>query len=397
MIPRPEKPAWKGPFVDGITQSIMQRFIRCPFQFYLYAYCGLEDPKPPSPNLAWGDTLHKGLEHLVQGDTLEYSLKQMDEYRSKNYPRAPNTFKFTTEAMLKLYQEKAIPVFEPWGKLNTEVHIDSMREFLSYRFASMHAIRHALFANTPVTSECLPVYLTHSLTSSSNSNSPPLTLSERSAYIYPHVESVRIKGKADIVTADLTLPLKVLGDHKAKGKNASDAETTKKELGEDMQMNLYAFMFDSIENWIYDLILMPEDQPRTPPQRAGETAAEWTDRIFNTHKDVMNGFPIRTCYGKWLNQVPFFQSKEENLRYVEQTIVPIIYQMIDWWHVVTSPDFDPNETCWYNSVFYRAPIRTFNPAHTFKYECSYHAVLIGKADYDSLVPVKSFFSELETK
>lgn len=376
MIPRPEKPAWKGPFVDGITQSIMQRFIRCPFQFYLYAFCGLEDPKPLNVNLIWGDTLHKGLEHLVRGDPLDYSLKQMDDYRAKNYPRAPNTFKFTTEAMLKLYQEKAMPVLAPWGKLDTEVHIDGMREFLSYRFASMDAIRHALFAYNPEAVH---------------------PLNDRAAYIYPHVESVRVKGKADIVSADRTQPLQVLGDHKAKGKNASDPETTKKELGEDTQMNLYAYMFDSIPNWIYDLILMPEDQPRTPAQRAGESGAEWTERIFNTHKDVMNGFPIRTCYGKWLNQVPFYQPKEDNERFIAQTVVPIIYQMIDWWNLVTHPDFNPNESCWYNSIFYRYPIRSFNPAQTFKYECSYHAVLIGKADYSSLVPVKSFFSELETK
>ena len=53
--------AWKGPLEGGITQSLLTKFLECPYRFYLYAGLGLEQPGEPEPNLIWGDICHKGL------------------------------------------------------------------------------------------------------------------------------------------------------------------------------------------------------------------------------------------------------------------------------------------------------------------------------------------------
>ena len=54
-------PLWKGPVIDGITQSMIGKFIQCPYRFYLYAILGKVDNKPLPDNLIWGDVTIKVL------------------------------------------------------------------------------------------------------------------------------------------------------------------------------------------------------------------------------------------------------------------------------------------------------------------------------------------------
>ena len=65
-LPKPDKPAWAGPLVGGLTQSIINRYLDCPFRFYLYAVLGLEDPAPDKANLMWGSICHYGLEQIIK-------------------------------------------------------------------------------------------------------------------------------------------------------------------------------------------------------------------------------------------------------------------------------------------------------------------------------------------
>jgi hypothetical protein len=68
----------------------------------LYAYCGLRENKPPHENLAWGDILHKGLEHLIRGDSLVVAVAAMREYQALHYT-VDETYQHSTAQMLKLY------------------------------------------------------------------------------------------------------------------------------------------------------------------------------------------------------------------------------------------------------------------------------------------------------
>lgn len=350
MIIHPPKPAWSGPYEGGITQSLITRFLECPFRFYLYAYCGLEEPKQLDERLIWGDTIHKGLEHYIRGDSLETALTHMLDYQHTHYPRAPATFQYTTRNMLRLYP---IDKIRAWGKVLTEQEIDQKININHKRYDPSHPDR----------------------------------------YYDNLYDDVRMRGKVDMLAEDLTR----FGDHKGKGKNAGDPSTVKAELGTDTQMNMYAYAFNCIEHWIYDLILIPEDQPRTPAQRVGETPEEWADRIFNTHKDISSGFPIKQQPAKWINQVPHFQPKQEIIDHMNFTVKPLMQRICDWWEHVNQPNFDPNNPEFYNAIFYRSPVRLFDPAKTRSFKCNYHSYLTGQTDFASLTPIKGFYTELSNE
>lgn len=350
----PDKPAWAGPYEGGITQSLMTKFRACPFRFYLYAYCGLKEAQPLDNRLVWGDTLHKGLEHLIRGDSYELANSRMKMYLDARYPRAPRTYRATTALMLKLYQETVMHNLTAWAPLETEVHLEDR---ISFKFKSVSS-------STSIKQEVVHTY-----------------------------ENVLLRGKCDITNSQRTL----LGDHKGKGTAWSSPETVRSELGQDVQMNLYAHLLGGVKDWLYDLILIPEYGYRVPTPRAGETPEEFADRIFYHHKDTVNNFPIANSWGHWINQVPYHQPDDERNKFMRKTIHPIIAQMVDWWELVTYEGFNPNDEDWYNTIFYRSPIRMFDPAKTPNFKCEYHSLLINKDDFSSLIPVKSFYPELENK
>jgi len=97
------KLAWKGPLIDGISQSIINRYLTCPYRFFLYAALGLEDPEEYNANLTWGDSFHVGLEHLITGESIEESTTHMLTHLKTTYPMSGPTFPHSTTHMLKLY------------------------------------------------------------------------------------------------------------------------------------------------------------------------------------------------------------------------------------------------------------------------------------------------------
>lgn len=348
------KPAWAGPFEGGITQSIISRFLTCPFQFFLYAYMGLEEQTPLEPNLIWGDTLHVGLEHRIRGHTLDESIKIMWEYQMKRYPTAPASFRYSTRNMLALYP---INKLSHWGRITTEHPIKAQYTLGNYYRPNPNKI----FSTDP--------------------------------YLSYGGETITFRGKVDMLSEDGTK----FGDHKGKGKHAPSPESLKEELGQDLQMNAYAWFLGKVSDWMYDIIKCPEAQTRVPAKRASETPEQWIDRIFHTHQDIHNGYPIKTCHGLWIRQVPFWQEVEDIEKYMMYTLEPLFHKIVDWWHHVTHPLFDPNDPRWYGPMFYISPVRNFNPTSTFSYKCKYHSFLTGKTDITSLTPIKSFYPELQNE
>lgn len=344
MIPKPDKPAWAGPYEGGITQSLMD-YPSCPFSAYLYFVCGLKEARPLDPNLMWGDILHKGLEHALRGDPLDVAKDVMMDYMNKQYPNCPSTFGSTTWEMLKLY-----PVNETidlWGGIHTEVKIDE-------------------HINLP------RVY----------------SLFSNNYYELTPERKVRVKGKIDM----LSYAGDRIGDHKCKGRLYP--HDTLQEINHDFQMNFYAKIKGGIEHWQYDLIHIPEEMYRVPERRSGESSDHWANRIFNVYSDTMNGFPIARFKHRWMFNIPYFQPKADNEEYYNFTIVPLIHRMCNWWDYVTHPNFDPNDPRCYNAMFYQAPVRLFNPAKTDKFKCKYHSVLTKQIGYEQLVPVGDFYPEL---
>jgi len=335
-IPKPDKPAWEGPIKGGITQSILIRFCECPFRFYLYAYCGLKEQEPPHENLVWGDILHKGLEHFIQGDSISVCIQAMKDYQAERYPIVPPSYMHTTANMLAMYPRDRL--FATYGEFDTEVDLK------------------AVF--------------------------PIITHNGR--------WEVKYRGKTDFVAKNKS----VFGDHKCKGRTyPSD---TLKELGHDLQMNLYGKIM-GIENWIYDLIMIPEEQYKFPDRGLNESPAQWIYRVFYTHsnpRDIEWGFPISKQPTRWITQLPYYQSKEDMDAYFNFTTGPLSLRMLEFWELVNDPNFDPNDPKWYGPAFYQMPARMFDPSRTDKFKPHFHGILTEQIDFSDLVRVHDFYPEL---
>lgn len=363
----PSKPVWEGPLKGGVTQSLLNNFLECPFRFFLKYYMGLQEPKATDERLIWGDCLHVGLEHKVKGDPIEKCTQIMHDYMDENYPTAPATYRYTTKNMLELYSTAKT---DEWGGVDTEVDIQRPYDLLETVRISNLTYENVLLNKCP-----------QMLTAPS--------VDPEMSYVKCH--DILLRGKADMLAHNR----KHIGDHKAKGRSAQSPEHTKKELNQDLQMNLYSFCFDYVNDWLYDIILIPEDRYDVPPRRVGEKPEAWADRIFYVHRAPTMGYPIANQPRRWINQTPHWQTTEMIENYMAYTINPIIMRLMSWWDHVTHPKFDPNDPTWYNAVFYRGPVRTFDPAKTKMFECNFYNFLIGEAPMDTLINVKSFYPELE--
>lgn len=82
------QPVWKGPIKDGITQSLLNRFLECRERFRLLAVEGLKDVEEFDHKLEFGNMFHLLLEYQDQGAV------KLREYRQKHlYKKFPDSKK----------------------------------------------------------------------------------------------------------------------------------------------------------------------------------------------------------------------------------------------------------------------------------------------------------------
>lgn len=327
---------WKGPFHGGITQSLLNAYLEDPYSFYIYAILGLKEPGPLPENLVWGDCYHVGLEHLIKTKDLQFSLKKMMEHLDHKHPSAPPSFRYSLWRMLCLYPYKSDILqaeYETEEIIEEIIEVDGM--------------------------------------------------------------AVKLRGKRDAITREHPDYGTVLGEHKCKGR--TDPETTRKELWLDLQLNMYLRTLDKpCERIFYDLILIPDTQKYGPQMSYGESPEDWITRIYCGPVGSYNGmYPINKNPNRWIRQLVLTITEEEQEQVWNYSTLPCIKRLIQFYDHVTQPGFDPDNPKYYNEVFYRHPMRTFSPRKTDSYKGNYYDLLIGEQDYGDLVPVESYFSELE--
>lgn len=334
---------WKGPFVDGVTQSLLNDFLKDPYASYIYLILGLKEPEQPQENLIWGDCFHKGLELLIPEHSLKDAVEGMVDYLHTNYPYAPPTFELSLKKMLRIYSLKPFQ-----GDWKTEEVID-----------------------TPI-------------------KVPGLD------------KPVRIRGKKDAITRNHPDYGSVLGEHKAKG--YTDPDQTRDEIQQDLQCNLYMYTesldspYDSPCEWVfYDLIKIPDVQKYGPQPYVNEPHEKYIERIYSGPMDSSYGgkYPIYRHKHLWIHQGIYHIPIHSQEKYWQTVIVPQLKRLAQWYEYVTDPSFDFENPSHYNEIFYKMPVRHFDGRKTEKFKCKYHSLLTEQTTLEDLVPVNSYFSELE--
>lgn len=331
-LPKPDKPAWAGPLDGGITQSLINSYLDCPFRFYLYTVLGLVDPENINQNLIYGSIGHRGLEHILSTKTpvAEFSpqekdelLEVMQEYTKKNYPQAGSTFTYSAYQMCLLYDD----TYKLEDNFKAEVKLD------------------------------IP-------------------------YTTPKGNKVTIRGKVD------GLGTTKIAEHKFVGR--TDPMQSRLETPVDLQVNIYMY-FTGTTECIYDKILIPDTQYRAPQKRQMERAQAYVKRIFFDH--YYDSFPVSRNRHIWLDQFRFYRQPEQLQTYIDYVVNPLIDNICEYWQIVSDPNFDPNNPAHYGPLFWIKPIRTFDASRTEKYKCNYYNFISGEYTIDNLVPAQ-FYAEL---
>jgi hypothetical protein len=78
-------PLWKGPEVDGITNSLLSKFLVCRHRFYLRVVKGLKEDKGFSHYLEYGQLWHEAEEALAQGDDWKARMHKYCESLYEKY------------------------------------------------------------------------------------------------------------------------------------------------------------------------------------------------------------------------------------------------------------------------------------------------------------------------
>lgn len=333
LPPPPEKPAWPGPVDGGITQSIINRYLDCPFRFYLYAVFGLEDPENINPNLMWGSICHRGLEEIVGSKILVANfddedkanlLSVIEDYTARDFPSAPASFPLSAYNMCLLYNDEYKLTDDFLAEVKFQV-----------------------------------------------------------PYTTPKGNTVTLRGKVD------GLGKTKMAEHKCVGR--FDPGQSRLETPFDLQLNLY-MMVTGVRECIYDKIKIPDTQTWGLPQkRTSEKVSHWVKRLYYDH--YQGEYPISRNRYLWLDQYPVFRTDEEIEQWQKYELNPHIDNICRYWDYVTSSSFDPNNPDCYNELFWIKPIRTFDASRTEKYKCNYYNFLNGQYTLEDLRPAH-FYAEL---
>jgi hypothetical protein len=87
----PRKPLWQGPEKDGITFSMLSRFLVCRERFRIYFIEGLQSAPMFNQRLEYGNMWHACEEGVSAGGNIDYAFSALESYTvalGKTYPQS---------------------------------------------------------------------------------------------------------------------------------------------------------------------------------------------------------------------------------------------------------------------------------------------------------------------
>lgn len=325
---------WKGPLEGGITQSLISNYLIDPYTFVLYYGLGLEETSKLNQNLLYGNLGHLGLEIALRSKESIPTL--LPEIKAA----------ITQESKQWLYIDR--------GTIESVPRILSLyNESFKYEY----------------------------------------NLDTEVQFKIPHktdIFEVSLMGKVDGIGPHLETSRKVLVEHKFK--DSCDFQLFRKEIYTDLQVNIYCYA-NQVYDVIYDNILIPESQWNCPQPQTGERTPAWIERLYNTH--TWGKFPVRKNKHEWLDQYKVTLLPEEVALYMKETVNPIIDNICILYDYCSSDSFDPLNPDCYNHLYYKKPLRLFDPSRTSKFQRNYWNHLTGQIPVEGLVQTTNIFKELK--
>jgi len=316
--PKKQTPLWRGPQEDGITFSLLSRFIECRERFRLKVIEGLVEDEGFLDAIEYGNMWHEAEEAFSRKRDYERVMRQMYARWRANYPNQE-------EETRKWYMvcKTTFPIYiEYWKQHQHEVQ------------------------RTPI-------------------------LEEKSfsvKYVLPSGRWLKLRGKFDAIFGILKTGQLLLQENKSK--NKMDLEGLQKTLDQDLQTMLYQiamrlsivekkgehyFQTDegqmkvpqmkkapTFQGVLYNVVKRPLSDMYAIRQRKTETETQFFDRLAqNIREDSF------TSDGKAKRDSSYFHRWEINITEEEidtfknRVFDPLLEQLMDWWEWIQPDPFDP--------------------------------------------------------
>ncbi len=360
------KSVWKGPYEDGITQSMLNRYLFCKHRFYLYAIKGLQEERVFNSTIVFGNLWHEAEEALAAKKSWKTALMQY------------------------------------YGKCIAE-YPDDQKELIKW-----FNIVKMLFS----------VYVSFWKDHEDVKNREPLYQEEvlREALRLPSGRKIILTGKVD--AADWigkgSKKKIFLQENKTRGK--IDFERVTGELPNTLQPMMYCKMLQLrgdrtkefnpkiVSGVRYNIVRRPfsfgckynfrqkkgrevwNDAKTKKIRRGQETEKQFYERI----QEAVEADP-----SYWFMRWKVNLIKQDFEKFNSQVLYPLLENVCDWWDFMQSSSFaDPFESSGSNGLHMRTPFGIYNPIRE-GWEGSYYEYL-RTGSTDGLVSVPTLFPELQT-
>lgn len=271
------KPLWKGPYEEGITQSLLQTFIKCRHQFWLKVVAGWSKPRCFDYKRDYGSLMHEGHEAFCTTSDIKVISKKINSKRKEYLNDFPES-----SYEINYWSDIAIIQYKVYSKLFKEQ--DSGKDYIVHELPFDHP------------------------------------------YELPDGRTVILRGKMDSGYKDEDGV--ILQENKTRG--YLDINKTARNLPIDLQVMYYVIpfqdMFGKVDFCLYNLVKRPSDRLR---QGKKETYKEFLNRLedmmWNSYSDYFKRLRVRF--------IP-----EHFTTFQRQSLNPILTQLCDWWDSIFSLD-----------------------------------------------------------
>jgi ATP-dependent helicase/DNAse subunit B len=336
----PEIPFWKGPYKEGVTNSLLQKYIACSHRFYIKTILGFEEVEDFIPAMQYGNFIHEAEEARIAGNDWE---KAIEEYKTKLKSQHPKNQK-------DIYK---------WAYLAKKI---------------------------------FPMYIQHWEESLLEEERIPLL--EEKVFNYEHKlpsgRVVKLKGKFDGIFKNKESGEIVLQENKAKGEHRIHDAVLDETLKLNSQVMIYAIAsqgeevteYKGVDGVLYNVLTRPLSQKSCPRLKKTETINEWLDRVvqFVSENKEKN-------FHRWYEPI----RKEDRELFLTRILNPLLEQLCDWWDWVIEDPLNPFREG--NKYHYQTPFGIFSWLYQ---ECQgdYYNYIV-KNSIQGLKRTSNLFPELE--
>jgi hypothetical protein len=285
-----QDPAWKGPYQDGITQSLLCNFLVCRERFRLLTIDGLKEDSGFNHAIEYGSMWHECEEALLARKSWQKALKAYVNYLGKHYPEA-------VKEIAKWYEvcKVQFPIYQDFYRRDKDTrNLEPLLQEYAFR---------------------VPYVLPSGRTILLRGKFDGVFKLGKSLYLLEH----KSKGKIDEggITGTVKQNLQVLFYLIA----LSESRNTLPQVSAHQSLPLYGVLYNVIRRPLSDHYAIRQRKSESLKafyQRLGESIAEDPKHYFK----------------RWKVRIP----ASKIAKFKEQTLHPILEQLCDWWEFVTSGD-----------------------------------------------------------